>query len=281
MAEIEEDKKTRKGKKSVVTRHITAIEKFIAEDDVDEVYDVLGKLKSSFKEFEDSHYKFHDQLEDDVPQAESEKYFLEVQSTYIAALNGAKKWLKANGVTVEVKNTKVKLATQVSNDVNDPSVNPEVQTASSAQTEQASASVKREDKPDNINYSELVSVINLPNLELVTFSGDPMDYHSFIAAFDEHVGSTNLLPGRKLSRLVQYTDHNARKAIKPCQAIGGQEGYDQAREILERRFGNDYLVSETIIKSVKNGKPVRSPEEMQSLADELTNCHLTLKNMKR
>ena len=283
MAEIEEDKKTRKGKKSVVTRHITAIEKFIAEDDVDEVYDVLGKLKSSFKEFEDSHYKFHDQLEDDVPQAESEKYFLEVQSTYIAALNGAKKWLKANGVTVEVKNTKVKLATQVSSDVNDPSVNPEdlVQTASSAQTEQASASVKREDKPDNINYSELVSVINLPNLELVTFSGDPMDYHSFMAAFDEHVGSTNLLPGRKLSRLVQYTDHNARKAIKPCQAIGGQEGYEQAREILERRFGNDYLVSETIIKSVKNGKPVRSPEEMQSLADELTNCHLTLKNMKR
>ena len=45
MAGIEEDKATRKGKKSTVIREINAIEKFVAEDDVDEVYEGIDKLK--------------------------------------------------------------------------------------------------------------------------------------------------------------------------------------------------------------------------------------------
>lgn len=55
MGDIEQLKATRKGKKSTVTKEIHAIEKFIAEEDIDEVYERLDKLKGYFKEFEEAH----------------------------------------------------------------------------------------------------------------------------------------------------------------------------------------------------------------------------------
>ena len=72
------------------------------------MYEGIDKLKNYFKDFEDAHDKYHAQLTNEQQQDESETYFLQVQTNYITALSGAKKWLRGQGVVFAVKNSKVK-----------------------------------------------------------------------------------------------------------------------------------------------------------------------------
>ena len=281
MADIEEDKARRKGKKSTVTKEIHTIEKFIAEEDIDNVLECLEKLKGYFQEFETAHDTYHAHLTDEPQQDESEEYFVKVHSDYIKTVTESKKWLRGNGVVIQVKSNKIKSegAPNVEGAANEPQVNEAVSNDDEVKSENGSQEVRPE--RIDITRSELLTAINTPTAVLDIFMGDPMHYHSFMAVFDENIGNSNLNPGYKLSRLLQFTGGDAKTAIFPCGIVGGQKGYDQAREILRRRFGNDHLVSEMIMKSVKIGKPARSPKELQALADELVNCHTTLDNMDK
>ena len=57
----------------------------------------------------------------------------------------------------------------------------------------------------------------------------------------------------KLTRLIQYTTGDAHDAIRFCALMEGSVGYKRAREILLERFGNNHLVTERLINSLKDG----------------------------
>ena len=61
--------------------------------------------------------------------------------------------------------------------------------------------------------------------------------------------------------------------------IGGKKGYDQARQILKKRYGNKHLISQRIIADLRSGKHARTGNEIQQLADELSVALTTLKEM--
>ena len=61
-----------------------------------------------------------------------------------------------------------------------------------------------------------------------------------------------------------------------CSLVGGEQGYQQVRNILKERFGNDYLVSQKIQSQLKSGKPIRKSEDLQQLADDLSIASATL-----
>ncbi|KAJ8041442.1 hypothetical protein HOLleu_12255 [Holothuria leucospilota] len=78
---------------------------------------------------------------------------------------------------------------------------------------------------------------------------------------------------------MQYTAGLAKDAIRGCSLIGGDKGYQQARSILETRFGNPHLVTEHIIHELRQRRQVRSPVDIQSLADGASNALLVLSNL--
>ncbi|KAG1714704.1 hypothetical protein GQR58_000941 [Nymphon striatum] len=147
----------------------------------------------------------------------------------------------------------------------------------------------------NSNYSDISSKISepklrpkenviiehvyMPKVELQTFYGNPLHYHEFIISFDLNVETTCSNSDFKLARLLQYTSGVAKEAIRGCQLIGGDTGYQQARSILQERFGNKYLVTERVMQDLKCSKPVRTPFEIQSLADKLRNASLILNKL--
>ena len=133
-------------------------------------------------------------------------------------------------------------------------------------------------KPSSV---DVLNLVNLPKVELDIFDGDPMQYHNFMAIFDEHVGNTPVNDSMKLTRLLQYTSGDAKKAIRPCVHISGSGGYAKAREILEKRCGDRHIITDAVIKSLRNGQPVKSASDLQQLSDELVNCCTTLKSMER
>ena len=77
--------------------------------------------------------------------------------------------------------------------------------------------------------------MSVPKVEIDKFSGDPLEYQTFLAIFDETIDSRIDDPQIKLTRLLQYTTGSAKAAIRDCALVGGSDGYTQAREILRNR----------------------------------------------
>ncbi|KAG1709157.1 hypothetical protein GQR58_002920 [Nymphon striatum] len=125
----------------------------------------------------------------------------------------------------------------------------------------------------------IIEHVYMPKVELQTFYGNPLHYHEFIISFELNVETTCSNSDFKLARLLQYTSGVAKEAIRGCQLIGGDTGYQQARSILQERFGNKYLVTERVMQDLKCSKPVRTPFEIQSLADKLRNASLILNKL--
>ena len=124
--------------------------------------------------------------------------------------------------------------------------------------------------PPVATREDLLNLLHLPKVELDKFDGNPLEYLTFIAVFDEVVGSSVMDGQIKLTRLLQYTCGSAKAAIRNCALIGGESGYNQARDILHNRYGNAHPVSQKRITELKTGKRVMKPQDLQQLADELS-----------
>ena len=80
---------------------------------------------------------------------------------------------------------------------------------------------------------------------MVIFNGDPMMYHSFMNSFDTNVDSMNVNDSYKLNRLIELCEGKARTVITSCMLGPPAEGYKTARKLLQERFGDDYVISES------------------------------------
>ena len=133
-----------------------------------------------------------------------------------------------------------------------------------AKVKEAVAFLKdNQDVSGDVEQADFVTLLNAPKVELDAYDGDPMQYNTFISLFDEVVGNNNMLTsGAKLTRLMQYTAGEAKRAISGCAVIGGEAGYNKAREILSSRFGNSHLAANKIITSITPDKSVKGKKEI-------------------
>ena len=123
----------------------------------------------------------------------------------------------------------------------------------------------------------LAHMINLPPLKIETFTGTPEDYDSFVATFNEVVCRATNDPAAKLIRLKTHVSGIALDAIRSCRTLDGEDGYSRAMKILEQRFGSPHIVCNTLLSRLRNGADIRTPAELRSFADELSNAEATLK----
>lgn len=125
---------------------------------------------------------------------------------------------------------------------------------------------------------DVFDLINLPRVELQVFTGDPGNYHEFVSAFEQNVDRLCKDSCAKMSLLLQYTSGPAKEAIRGCLLLG-EEGYKEARQILATRFGDPHLITEHLIHDLKFGKSLKTPSEVQALADQLKNTQLILNKL--
>ena len=235
--------------KAAVSRHINTLRRHIAEEDAKAVEERLDKLKQSFGSLESAHEAYHALLETEEDVGASDNYFYEIENNYTAAFKDAKTFLKSVTRT-EVKEDSVKV-------------------------------VKNESAPVNMLSPDFMNVMYAPKPEFEKFCGDPLKYHVFISVFEESVKGLSDNKA-KLNRLIASTTLKARDAIESFALLAdGNQAYDEARKTLLERFGSDNLVCERLIRNIRNGKPVRTPFELQELSDELCRCQLILKQMNK
>ena len=134
----------------------------------------------------------------------------------------------------------------------------------------------------NINLgsepADLVSILSAPNVKLDPFKGDPLEFQSFMAIFDELVGDSTLLYQGKLTRLIQATKGDAKSAIKSCSLIGCKSGYETARSILNTRSGNSHVIARHIINDLTVGKNFNA-KEISQFSDHISAAKSTLEKI--
>ena len=243
-----ENLKSERGiKKGQVTRVLNSMRKSVAEEDEAKVKELLDKLKENFDVFEAVHERYHDSLADETEWEQSDQYFFSIQDKYIDCLDSTKAWLRGRNAEANATTPK--------------------------------AEVGVTDVKPGVSQLDMFSAVNLPKVELEVFDGDPVKFRAFMTVFDELVDKVAINDKMKLTRLLSATSGDARKAISSCIFIEGSLGYMKAREILQNRFGNDHLVTERMIHSLRHGKAVKSARELQQLSDELNCCFMTLDQM--
>ena len=220
----------RRQRKGVVTRILGTLDRLIAEEDVDGVQNRLESAIHSFAEFEETHVSYHDALVNEEEIQASDTWFSDMQTTYVTSVKAATLWLSTQAARVDLDMA----------------------------------------NPPTVTREDLLHYMHIPKVELDKFDGNPLEYLTFIAVFDEVVDNTVMDGQLKLTRLLQYTSGSAKAAIRNCSLIGGESGYSQARDILHNIYGNAHLMSHKLISELKTGKRVVNADDLQQLADEVS-----------
>ena len=133
------------------------------------------------------------------------------------------------------------------------------------------------------SFRQLVDLMNLPKVSMMTFDGDPMQYHIFMNAFNTCIDSANVPPASKLNRLFELCKGKARTVINPCALGDATAGYERAKKLLKERFGDDYVISEAWVSKITSGPDVKgnNSDSLQAFTDDVRGCVETLRSMDR
>ena len=214
----------------------------IATDVAFDLDQELSKLKSVFADFEKACEHYENALTDDDELDKCDDYFRKVQDNFI-------------GTVAEIKTVK-----QGPDSKSDG--------ASSATPVSQTCDIEK-----------LISAINLPKLEIASFTGNPLKYYQFMQSFDLNVDSVCTDDSQKLSRLIQYCSGAAKSSIEGC-ILRGSDGYKEALKILAERFGNPDVVSEQVIANIRHGKLMKTSQDLLALSDELDSANRILNQLK-
>ena len=75
-----------------------------------------------------------------------------------------------------------------------------------------------------IKQQESALAVTLPELEVSTFQGNPMDYWSFVRAFENLIERKTMSESARLYYLVQYTTGEVKELVKSCLVKKEDEG---------------------------------------------------------
>ena len=231
-------------KRHLVTNGITKLKRYIAERDTEKIRTLLPDLKGKVDDFDTAHEHYHVTLQSDEEIAKSEEYYGNVIDNYSTII------VSANTLLDQVSTKDVHVSNQSQSKCN-----------------------------SDMSTNDIVMLSTLDRLELKRFSGeDPLEYVPFITTFKELIDKRCDDDNIKLTRLLQYTEGKAYRAIRMCR-LTGAKGYRQALSILEEEFNDKYEISAKLIRNLKSGSPVETGEQMLELAHDLKGASATLENL--
>ena len=87
---------------------------------------------------------------------------------------------------------------------------------------------------------KLVNQQAAPEIDIYVFGGNPLEFHYFMAAFDEAVEKKLEEPRGKLTRLIKYTPGEVKEMIKHCTQLPPKEGYETAKQMMHKLYGDPH-----------------------------------------
>ena len=143
--------------KGAITRHIGTLEWLMAEGDISKVKPKLLQMHNTFDTLDAVHWDYIGSLTEEADWVEQEQWFREIESAYISSVKSARMWLSVKEPPITATPDSVK---------------PDVKPDSSSCSPQATVHPSNDADP----VSNLVTLLNLPKVEIDCFDGNPRDY---------------------------------------------------------------------------------------------------------
>ena len=87
---------------------------------------------------------------------------------------------------------------------------------------------------------------------------------------------------RKLSYLIQYCTGEARTLIEDCVMMDPDEGFAEAKRLLQKEYGKPYEIARSFIDSLTRGPAIANTDYdgIIGLAREMKKCQTTLNEIQ-
>ena len=114
----------------------------------------------------------------------------------------------------------------------------------------------------------------IPPLTLTKFSGDPIEYNTFIRGFESQIERRLSSNDTRLRYLEQYLEYEPKEFIKGCLHVDANEGYFEAKRLLKEKYGDPYKISNAYLKKATEWPNIKAGDEtaLDRFSVFLTQC---------
>ena len=104
---------------------------------------------------------------------------------------------------------------------------------------------------------DMVRALKAPSAEIDVFKGDSLEYHYFRSNFREAVEKMIDDQRGRLTRLIKYTDGDAKDLIKHCVHADPHHCYDQAIALLDAEYGSPHKISYAYLQRLQDWPSIK------------------------
>ncbi len=129
---------------------------------------------------------------------------------------------------------------------------------------------------------DLVTAVTLPQPDVPKFSGNPVEYHTFMMAFDTRISTRTSSNTDRLYYLNQYLLGEAKDAISGCLHMNPTVGYPEARRILDQEFGDSYKISSAYLNQIMSWTLIKHDDtvNLRRFAVFLRKCYYAMQGIQ-
>ena len=130
-------------------------------------------------------------------------------------------------------------------------------------------------------HQQLTAAMTLPQPTITKFTGDPIEYKTFVMAFDTRIRSKASTSSDLLYYLNQHLEGEPADLIQGCLHMDPEAGYTEARRLLQKEYGDPYKISTAYLNKIIHWPPVRYDDNqaLKRLSIFLTKCNIAMKSI--
>ena len=121
----------------------------------------------------------------------------------------------------------------------------------------------------------------LPRRHVPIFDGNPLEYCTFIRAFETVIEAKEPNYAGRLYYLEQHTSGRPQEIVRSCLYMVPKEDYEKVKGLLERRFGQKHKIAMACLDQVTNGPRIKGEdaESLEGFSILLSSCTNTLRSI--
>lgn len=121
----------------------------------------------------------------------------------------------------------------------------------------------------------------LPQRDIPLFHGDPLEFRSFLKAFDHAIDSRAESDADKLYFLEQYTRGEPRDLVRSCQHMPAHRGYNEALRLLNDRYGNELKIASALMEKAFKWPQIKAEDgkALSTFSLFLLSCRNTMEDV--
>ena len=131
-------------------------------------------------------------------------------------------------------------------------------------------------------FVESVNLSRLPAPEPITFCGDPLKYSTWKASFNALITSRGVVASERIYYLSKYLAGEAKEVVENTFYMNSLEAYEHAFSILDKRYGNSFVVCEAFRHKLDTWPKVSSKDyiALRKFSDFLQQCEVAISHIK-